>query len=91
MELRASVFARPPRFRGMSGSVLPFLFGKPRGSGFTALQTAAPPQLDGSRIFINSDPILNLARSDIDDQLAELDGIARALETAGCHGGNMAW
>ena len=47
----------------MSGSVLPFLFGKPRGSGFTALQTAAPSQLDGGRIFINSDPILNLPRS----------------------------
>jgi hypothetical protein len=87
MELRASVFARPPRFRGMSGSVLPFLFGKPRGSGFTALQTAAPPQLDGGRIFINSDPILNLPRSDIDDQFAELDRVAWTLETTGCHVG----
>jgi hypothetical protein len=77
----------------MSGGGLPFLFGKPRGSGFTALQTAAPPQLDGGRIFINSDPILNLPGSDSDDKFAELDRVARELETTGCLGlgDNMAW
>jgi hypothetical protein len=29
--------------------------------------------------------ILNLAGRDIDDQLAELDRVARARETLGCH------
>jgi hypothetical protein len=60
MGLRGSVFARPPRFRGMFGGVSPLLFGKPCGSGFTAFQTASPPQFDGGRIFVNPDPILNL-------------------------------
>jgi hypothetical protein len=34
--------------------------------------------------------IIGLAGSDIDDQLTELARVARALETTGCHAGNMA-
>ena len=35
-------------------------------------------------------PILDLAGCDIDDQLPELDRVARTFETLGCHAANMA-
>jgi hypothetical protein len=40
-------------------------------------------------MILNS--ILDLTSRYIDDQLAKLNRVARALETTGCHAGNMAW
>jgi hypothetical protein len=49
------------------------------------------PPRDSFRIAGILDPILNLPRSDISDQLPELDRVAGAFETTGFHAGNMAW
>ncbi len=43
------------------------------------------PTLYGFWIFPILDPILDLARRDIDDQLPELDRVARAFEALGRH------
>ncbi len=65
-----------------------FLF---RGKGFRSSRSAllAPEasQLDGGRMFSVLDVVLDLPGGDIDDQLPELDRVARTLETTGCHVG----
>jgi hypothetical protein len=42
---------------------------------------------DSSGVSLVIDFIDDLSRRDIDDQLPELDRVARALETTGCHVG----
>jgi hypothetical protein len=56
-----------------------------------ALDATLPAPLYSGGAFAIILPILDLPRGNIDDQLAELDRVARAFETAGCHVGNMAW
>jgi hypothetical protein len=50
-----------------------------------ALYAAFATPLNGSGVFPILYAILNLAGRDIDDELPELDWVARALETTGCH------
>jgi hypothetical protein len=57
---------------------------------FTALETAAPPKLDGGSVLSIVLAIVDLARRDIDDELAELDRVAWSRETFGRHDPSMA-
>jgi hypothetical protein len=50
-------------------------------------QSSKPTKLRSYRIFVVLNSILDLSGRDIDDQLAELDRVARALETTSCHTG----
>jgi hypothetical protein len=49
-------------------------------AGCAALDATLPAPLYGGIVFAIILPILDLPGSDIDDQLAELDRVARALE-----------
>jgi hypothetical protein len=69
----------------LGGDLLAALFVQDLCPGSSAFLTAAPAALDSGRIFPILDPILNLARRDIDDELRQLSGITRARETLGCH------
>jgi hypothetical protein len=51
----------------------------------SAFQAATLAKLYGSRIALVLNPILNFTRSDIDNQLGELGGVARARESFLCH------
>jgi len=71
----------PARPRCFSGDFLTF-----RGTQFlrprlTALETPSAPQLHGGLIAVIFSAILYLPRRNIDDELAELDCVARTLET----------
>jgi hypothetical protein len=56
-------------------------------AGNPALDATLSATLYGGVVFAIILPILDLSGSDIDDQLAELDRIARSLQTTGCHAG----
>ena len=62
----------------------------------SALQAALAAKSYGGRVFVRIRGgsglfILDLAGEDIADQLAKLDGVARAGEAVRCHAGIMAW
>jgi hypothetical protein len=62
----------------MPGRFATFFTRQSGGSGLAALQTAAPSEFYGCRIFAIILTVLDLTGGDIDDQLAELDRVARA-------------
>jgi hypothetical protein len=63
-------------------------FVRPRNAPLHATSAAS---LYGSGIFPVLHRIFDLAGCDIDDELSQLDRVARTLETTGCHAFNMAW
>jgi len=67
-------------------------FGRRHGfsSGGPAFLTTQATASDSRDILAIIDFVLDLTGSDIDDEVPELHRVARALETTGCHAGNMA-
>jgi hypothetical protein len=76
----------PAGLRGLLRNLTAALCRKLGGSRFTALLR----EFRGGAFFMIRRSILNLSRSDIDDELPELDGVSRAFETLRTHAGNMA-
>jgi hypothetical protein len=56
-------------------------------AGWAALDSTLPSTLNRRLVFIVYLLILDLTGGDIDDQLPELDRVARAFETLRCHAG----
>lgn len=56
-----------------------------------AIGTALPAQFGGCGILAVVDSVIDLAGCDVDNEFAELERIARALESLLCHALNMAW
>jgi hypothetical protein len=90
------VLFRPTLFSGGLGYALAFGGCKRISPSATTLQAAPTAQLNSCGVFafilgIRTGYILGLPGQNIAYQLAELNGIARALESFGCHAGIMAW
>jgi hypothetical protein len=83
----AGLFLGPPPFCGVSSDVGSLFRCQTGSSSLPALAT----KFGSVRIAIIFDSVLDLPGGDIDDQLTELNRVARALESTGCHVGNMAW
>jgi hypothetical protein len=76
----------PPSLGSLLGDLSAALRGELRGSRVAALFR----ELDGGGFFPIGLAVFDLAGGDIDDQLPELDRVARTLQAVRTHVGNMA-
>jgi hypothetical protein len=88
------ILFRPTFLSSYLGNRFALRRGKRVGAGATALQAAFATQGDGGLILCSifgavRRTVFHLAGENVTDQLAELYGIARALEALGCHRGSM--
>ena len=86
----------PAPIGGFLSDLLTASWGKRFGTGMTAFQPALPAQLNCSLVFVLvyrrcRRAILDLARENITNQFAKLNGIAGSFKALCCHGCSMPW
>jgi hypothetical protein len=86
----AQLSSTPSFLSGLARNFRAFFGRKRIGAGASALESTLAAKLDGGGVFVRIDSavwrlIFDLARENVADQLAELDGIAGACKAFGCH------